>query len=65
MELTSYDNTTDFDEGSDEEDFIESFATSMIKKGDIAIIHAGDDHLYHPGTYKQNIQQNRSSQLPT
>ena len=46
-ELTKYYNTTDSDEGSDEEDFIKSFATSVTKKGDIAIICAGDDHLYY------------------
>ena len=48
VELTSYDNTTDSDEGSDEEDFIETFATTVIKKGNIAIIRA-DDHLYYLG----------------
>ena len=48
VELTSYGNTTNSDESSDE-DFIESFATSVIKKGDIAIICAGDDHLYYLG----------------
>ena len=32
---------------SDEEDFIESFAKTVIKKGDITIIRAGDGHLYY------------------
>ena len=55
VELTSYDNTTNSDDGSDEEDLIESFATSMIKKGDITIIHAGDDHLYYLGILTSEI----------
>ena len=33
VELTSYDNTTNSDEGSDEGDCIESFATTVIKEG--------------------------------
>ena len=44
-ELTIYDNTTNSDEGSDEKDFIESFATGVIRKGDTAIICVGDDQL--------------------
>ena len=45
VELTIYDNTTNSDEGSDEKDFIKSFATGVIRKGDTAIICAGDDQL--------------------
>ena len=54
VELTSYDNTTDSDEGSDEEDFIETFATTVIKKGNIVIIRA-DDHLYYLGILMSEI----------
>ena len=62
VELTSYDNTTDSDEGSDEEDFIESFATSVIKKGDTAIIHAGDDHLYYLGILTSKIYKTEAAE---
>ena len=54
-ELTSYDNTIDSGEGSDEGDVIESFATSLIKKGDIAIIRAGDDYLSYLGVLISKI----------
>ena len=69
VELTSYDNTTNSDKGSDEEDFIEGFATSVIKKRDITIICAGYDHLYYLGILIREIykssRSSRERRLPT
>ena len=61
VELTSYDNTNS-GEGSEEEDFIQSFATSMIKKEDIAIIRAGDDHLYYLGVLISKIYKTEAAE---
>ena len=69
VELTSYDNTTNSDKVSDEEDFIEGFATSVIKKRDITIIRAGYDHLYYLGILISKIykssRSSRERRLPT
>ena len=62
VELTNYDNTTESDEGSDKNDFIESFATSVIKKGNNAIIRAGDDHLHYLGILISKIYKTEAAE---
>ena len=62
VESTSYDNTTDSDEDGDEEGFVKSFATSVIKKGDIVIIHAADDHLYYLGILISKVYKTEAAE---
>ena len=62
IKLTSYDNTTDFDESSGEEDFTKSFATSVIKIGNITIICAGDEHLHYLGILISEIYKTEAAE---
>ena len=48
----------DFDIDEDEA-YVESFATAAIKKADIAIIRAGDNHLYYLGVLVSDIYETK------